>query len=486
MVEHAAPFALELTLEPGAAAKAFRRPAIASRVRGSGVSLVWYCAADGSLGEEGLALVVEARRRGAVQRLVRCRPEAGETWLPGRPMPVLAEAPLPDRQPRPGLIAALAEHLVPQSLAAFEGRRSVAQAAGVTVTLLAGTLRAVTAERPVARLTLEGEREAVFALAASLAADLPLAIPATTIAEEARALARGAPPRPLRLGAPAIARGATTEQAFSAIVAHLCLAILANAPAADAGETPEGVHQTRVALRRLRSALSLFRDVGGAEGERASAGLKGLAATLGPARDWDVFITGRLAAVRAAFPEEERIAALARRAEAVREAAYAALRASLDSPGFRLLGLALAELAAAPGAAPEPVEGFAARALNKRLKRVLRHGEDLSGLPIAELHRLRLDCKRLRYAGEMFAPLFGQKKARRFLKSLAAVQEELGHLNDAEVGAVLLEEVGEPGEASAFASGVVEGWIAAKADGAREAAFEAWEEFLGRDVFWDG
>lgn len=479
---------LELALAPEATRALLRDAAVAARGRGKAVTLSFHCSADGALGEAGLAVVVEQRPRGAIQRLVRSLPEGSEAWSPGAPMPVLAETRLTAAHPDLAALAeahGLGEALLPQGLAAFSGRRVEAiTPSGVRLALLAGSLRAVSAEQAVARVTLAGEAGAVFALAATLAARHPLAVPATSLAEEARGLARGVAPRPLRLGAPAIPRGATAGEAFAAIVSHLALAMLANAPAAHAGETPEGTHQTRVALRRLRSALSLFKEIAGAEGAPASAGLKALAACLAPARDWDVFIGGRLAEILRAFPEDGRVAALGAAARARREAAYVALRAALDAPGFRLLGLSLAALAAAPPEAEEPAARFAVRALNRRLKRVLRHGEDLSPLPVAELHRLRIEAKRLRYAGEMFAPLFGRKKARRFLSALAAVQEELGHLNDIAVAAGLLAEIAAPGEDGAFAAGLAEGWIAAKADGAREAALAAWDRFLGREMFW--
>lgn len=480
--------ALELALAPAAARSLFRHRAIAARARARAVTFSLHDQADGALGEAGLAVIVEPGRRGAVQRLVRTMPEEDGPWLPGAPMPVLATTALPSPQPELSLLAErddLPGEPVAQGLAAFSGRLSTARTeTGVSVTLLAGSLRAVSAEREIARVTLEGPHEAVFALAAALAAELPLAVPATSLGEEARGLSRGAAARPLRLGAPSIPRTATTAEAFSAIVSHLTLAMLANAPAAHAGETPEGTHQTRVALRRLRSALSLFKELAGAEGAAASAGLKALATALGPARDWDVFIEGRLAEILAAFADDARIVRLGAASLQRRSAAYAALRAALDAPGFRLLGLSLAALARAPIAASEPAAAFAIRALNRRLRKLLRHGEDLSPLPVAALHQLRIEAKRLRYAGEMFSPLFGRKKARRFLSALAEVQDELGHLNDLAVAAGLLAEIAAPGEEGAFATGVAEGWIAAKADGAREAAFAAWDRFLGREVFW--
>jgi CHAD domain-containing protein len=487
--------ALELNLAPEAATRLFRHPAIAARSRSQACAFTLYTSAEGALSEAGLAVIVRPRRRGAVQQLVRTMPEEDGPWLPGAPMPVLAETAIegegPDRA-TPDLDALAEAHglgdgLVPQGLAAFAGRISRAAAGegdGPAVTLLAGTLRAIWAERAIARVTLTGTHRSVFRLAAALASDLPLSVPVTSVGEEARALAQGTTPRPLRLGAPAIPRDATVAEAFSAIVSHLTLAMLANAPAAHLGETPEGTHQTRVALRRLRSALTLFRDMTGPAGEEAAAGLKALAKRLAPARDWDVFIGGRLAEVAAAFAGDERIATLGAAARARREEAYAALRLALDAPGFRLLGLSLAALAHAPPEAPEPVQRFAARALSRRLKRVLRHGEDLSPLPVAELHRIRLEAKRLRYAGEMFAPLFGRKRARRYLSALAEVQEALGHLNDIAVASALLAAITPEGEKGAFAAGVVEGWIAAKADGAREDAALAWERFLDRDPFW--
>lgn len=480
--------ALELALPPDEAGRLFRHAAIAATPRRSALAESIFASADGALERAGLAVIVERRRSRAAQRLVRAMPEDEAIWLPGAPMPVLAETLLPDRFPDLDALAAhagLPTGARAEGLAELSGSTRAAEAGGVRITLLSARLRGLAAEKPIARVTLAGPQDAVFALARRLATDLPLSIPVTSLAEEARALARDGRPRPLRDGAPRIPPGATTAEAFAAVVSHLAIALLAHAPAAHAGETEAGVHQMRVALRRLRSALSLFKTIAGEHAATVAAGLKALAARLGPARDWDVFLAGRLAEVAAAFREDDRLASLRRDAEAARAEAYAGLRAALDDPGFRLLALDLAALARARLPADEPSEEFAARALSRRLKRVLRHGEDISGLPAPELHRLRLDAKRLRYAGEMFGPLWGERKVRRFLRALAAVQEELGHLNDIAVAASLLSKLDRPEPGRAFAIGVVEGWIAAKADGAREAAFEAWERFLGRDLFWD-
>ena len=71
--------------------------------------------------------------------------------------------------------------------------------------------------------------------------------------------------------------------------------------------------------------------------------------------------------------------------------------------------------------------------LDKRWRKLREGGEGIGDHSFEALHELRLEAKRLRYAAELFAPLWGGKAARRFLKRLAALQEALGTVNDAAV-----------------------------------------------------
>ncbi|WP_019012851.1 CHAD domain-containing protein [Elioraea tepidiphila] len=500
----------ELAVAPEAAATLLRHPALAGRrlgqARSAEATVVFHDTAEGALAAEGLALAVEPRGRGAVQRLLRGLPGEDARVEPARPPAALAQTrlsrPGPDAASLVGLIPKSAEGMPLPAAAAAAGRRHTLRlAGGMTVTLFAGQLRAVAAERDIARLTLAVPEQSLaegLDLLRALAADRPVTVPAASLAEEARAVALGVPPRPLWRGPPDLTGAATVEDGARRAIGQLTLALLAAAPVAEEGSNPEGVHQARVAIRRLRSALTLFRPaIGCAAVTELKDRLGTLARALGPARDWDVFIAGALGEIVAAFPQEPALASLARAAEAARESAYAEVRATLAAPFFRLLTLDLAAAVAAPpwrgGDAAEaavlrdtPLEDFAAAALNRRYKRLMRAGEGFAQLDIPALHRLRIQAKRMRYAGELFGGLYGAKKRRRFQKAVGAVQDALGHLNDTAVAAGLMRTLAKREPGRAWAAGVVQGWVAAKAAHAREDAAEAWETFAERAPFWDG
>ena len=481
--------ALEFALDPVAAARLSRHPAIAGarggRSRGTAEELIWLDSADGALAKRGLAL--EQSQRG-LRRMLRTVPEPGQPWLPGNPEEaVKAPEKVPDLTDGP---------MVP--IAAFSGRRSLMPLATpegpVQAVLLAGKLRAVADEAPAARLLLEGAPEAVLGLAARLAEDLPLLPPRAALAEEGRALARGEAPRARRRGPPDLAEAATVEEALLGALGHLLEVMLHHAPACRLGTGPEGVHQMRVGLRRLRSVLKVFRPAAGCPAlQEFDAGLKALADRLGPARDWDVFLGGLGARVAEALPGDRRIAALLKAGEAKRQAAYAALRAELDGIGFRRLVLAgLGLLLRRPwrlGAEAdrlarldESLPVFAATLLDKRWHKLCSEGEEIEDHSAEALHEVRLEAKRLRYAAELFAPLWPGKATRRFQKRLSALQEELGIANDTAVARSLVASLGSG--VPAWAVGAVEGFATARVGDARDRAIGAWEDLMVAGPSW--
>jgi CHAD domain-containing protein len=134
----------------------------------------------------------------------------------------------------------------------------------------------------------------------------------------------------------------------------------------------------------------------------------------------------------------------------------------------------------------EPLAEFGAGVLDRRWKRVAGHGAEIAHLPDEEFHALRIEAKRLRYAAELFAPLWGGRRTKRFLKRLAKVQDAFGLANDAVVARGLMGLLaGKGGTTLAWAGGVAEGWALARARRARSRAASAWEALLAGGIFWN-
>jgi triphosphatase len=464
------------------------------RPRTQSVKIVWHDSPEHALLAEGLTL---AEQRG-VRRLERVFPGSA-TWLPGQPVPVVGEAPDPATLPSP---------LAP--LAAFEGRQtiSVHQFGGqpVVVTVARGILRSVTAERPAARIWLSGEEPAVRAAAVLIAGAEPVAVPVTSLAAEGIALATGRPANPRRDGAPELPAALPDGQplgvsdALTHIIGHLIDVILANAPMAVRldGEGPEAVHQMRVAVRRARSALSIFRTAApdGAL-EAISASLKELGSRLGPTRDWDVFAEETAPAIQQALPNDERLERLIAAVSRRRRECQKALAGYLDSSTFRILGIELAWFAAARfwHVVPETISqdatnqppglaDFAGQVLHHRWKKLLSLGKRIEDLDIPSLHGVRLRAKRARYAAEMFSALYHGKGSNRFIRRLSGLQQRLGVLNDGAVATHLLAELGGPVGRHAYATGIVIGFLAARAARIRPRIIRAFERFRRQPAYW--
>jgi len=452
------------------------------RPRTQTVKIVWYDSPDHALLTQGLSL---AEQRG-VRQLQRLFPGT-QTWLPAQPVPAVADQEMPSP-------------LAP--LAAFEGRQtiSVHQFDGqpVTVTVAKGVLRAVTAEHPAARIWLSGQDQAVRAAAELIAQAGLVGVPVVSLAAEGIALATGRSAIPRHDGAAALPAGPlSVTDALAHILGHLLDVILANAPIAvrQGGEGPEAGHQMRVAVRRARSAVSIFR---GAVPEGAldavNDRLKDLGSRLGPTRDWDVFAEETAPAIQQALPDDPRLERLIAAASRQRLACQKALAVYLGSPAFRMLGIELAWFVAASGWHP-PVPGqddpsppaltdFAGSVLQHRWKKLLSLGKRIEDLDIPSLHGVRLRAKRARYAAEMFSTLHRGKACDRFVRRLSVLQQRLGVLNDGAVATHLLTELGGPSGRHAYATGLVVGFLAARGAKIRPRIVQAFEKFRHQPAFW--
>ncbi|NGZ25978.1 MAG: CHAD domain-containing protein [Magnetococcales bacterium] len=266
----------------------------------------------------------------------------------------------------------------------------------------------------------------------------------------------------------------TTEETFARILVKNLDYVEQWEAASHKGEDIEGVHQMRVGLRRLRSALSVFRraiprEISAAIGEE----MRWAASALGPARDLDVFLTEGLAAVEGKAPGMEAGTAKLRAiAEIEREEAYKAVREMIDSDRYKTFKAEVRRWAAEKGwrtaeLPPEcakmldgDINRFAAKVLTKQVNRTLADGLHIAQMPAEELHQLRIDCKKVRYATEFFTPLFNAKAMGEFVLRLKDLQGLLGTLNDVTVTHGLMVRLleGVDDRDTIQFSGVLIGW----------------------------
>ena len=297
--------------------------------------------------------------------------------------------------------------------------------------------------------------------------------------------------------APALDGHMTVEQGILAIGRAAVADLRLEVAGLDAAMTADQIHRARVAMRRLRSVLSVFGKALPDQPRRAlSRDLSALAGALGQAREWDVFVADTLGPLLAALGEERGLKGLGFTAAVLRERAAAEALAAVNATDFMGLSLRLAAWFDAglwpeppnPEAASllaEPLGRYALALLKKGHKRFLAAGNHLSGASVGELHTLRIDAKRLRYITEFCRPLFPGKAARRYIAALRDIQDILGTLNDAVVARGLAAKLAaQDDQQGARTAGLVAGWSAAETEAARRRFAEVWRKFVNVPRFW--
>lgn len=288
----------------------------------------------------------------------------------------------------------------------------------------------------------------------------------------------------------------TVQQAFVALLEQQLFSLGRWEDSARTGVDVEGVHQLRVALRRMRSVLRIFRPALASELTRPwSEDMRYLAGQLGPARDLDVFLDQSLTAVAGKLPLAG-ADQLRRLAEVRRSGAYDAVRVLLDSERYSDFKRGLGEWLRRAGwqrgsltdqqraALAGNVGDFARRMLKKQRKRVLRQGRATDENKPEELHRLRIECKKLRYAAECFAPLYAGMAE--FIDHLKGLQDLLGVMNDVSVTQHLLDDLlqgADDPDALRYGAGLI-GWRCCQYEQLRHSFGLRWREFRRADKPW--
>ncbi|MGE5470255.1 MAG: CHAD domain-containing protein [Bacteroidota bacterium] len=325
-----------------------------------------------------------------------------------------------------------------------------------------GSIESQGKSKPICEIELEllsGQIADIFALTRHLQEDIDLVPAIASKAERGYKLFANTPLQPFRAKAPPLSPEQTPVAAFRDIALSCLEHFQRNEKGLLNGSDPEFVHQARVALRRLRSAIKLFAPVLPAEFVAAYGQTwQTLASALGEARNWDVFLSETLPPIQAAFPDHPDLRRLRsegrRRAKGARQA-IDRLLGGREYP--RLLVEFTAAIYALSDTLPIPLNDFATRQITAHAKAARKLARRHATLGEPERHRMRIRFKKLRYTMEFFESLLPKKRRSSHVAALGRLQDELGLINDHVTAEMLIREA-----LAKRPAGPLHGWVAGR------------------------
>jgi inorganic triphosphatase YgiF len=473
------------------------------------LSTVYFDTPDQILAKRGIALRVRRAGRRQIQSIELPAEGPGEFRI-GREFetPITGGRPDLDMLTEPRLRRLFADARVVDALApafAMEFRRTrwPLRYGGSLIDFAfdRGEIQAGEARLPLCEIVLElkqGRPEHVFELALAVHRVLPVWLRGETKAARGYGLLAGTGAHPVKASPTGLIATMSARDAFGVAVRNCLAQMRGNEAAACLGRDPEGIHQLRVGLRRLRALVSAYRDALAPKAhEFLSRELRWLQQELNPARDWDVFIATTLEPISGHAPDLQPgfEAANELRGVAQERARTTLLTARYTDFMLRCyLGLVTGDWASGEAGSmlDRPIGDFAGAILQRRHRRLRKFGGKRAELPEPDLHRLRLMAKKQRYVGEFFRELYPRKATGKYIAALAAIQEVLGSLNDALVSRHLVEDlerfladVPSVGTiAAARGAGVILGWQAARISSDLRRLVPVWKDFIERKIFW--
>jgi inorganic triphosphatase YgiF len=346
---------------------------------------------------------------------------------------------------------------------------------------------------PISEVELElidGPPAGLYDLALELLAEIDLRQLTPSKAERGYALARPAlGPNAVKARDVKLSGSMSVGDAFQSIADEALRHLLWNDQATLRGQ-PEAIHQTRVAIRRIRAALGAFRAVLPRDQCRAfNCEFRALQNQLSPARDWYVFRSESLPEVAAGLGHGRRKelkklvcsqerAGVDRAVETLKSRDYA--RTLLQFQRWLLT------------VTSEPNENLsgalmplARRVLSDSRKSFLKDGRPLQRMSAKERHALRKRGKKARYATEFFAGLWQGPDVDRYLKRMTRLQDPLGRANDAVVERQLVASV-QPGLLRASTAKRVEAWSHGRERQHLRTGQPVWKKAQKVPPFWRG
>ena len=246
---------------------------------------------------------------------------------------------------------------------------------------------------------------------------------------------------------------ARADESVKAVLQHLLFVIRANEDGLRRQIDTECLHDFRVAVRRTRSALTQIKGIYPPEVvDRFKTEFSWLGQITGPARDLDVYQL-KMREYRAALPEHmgSDLGSLQDFLDRHQQTGYGELSLLLDTERYGFLLGEWQEFLDLPvptdtdlPEATTPILDLGSRRIWKSYRRVLKKGNAITpDTPPEALHRLRIECKKLRYLLEFFRSLFDAEAIGAPIRALKQLQDNLGDFNDLEVQQATLRQYGQ-------------------------------------------
>ena len=226
------------------------------------------------------------------------------------------------------------------------------------------------------------------------------------------------------------------------MIARSCISQLqANEQGINTPQNEEYIHQARVALRRLRTALRLFSDALPAGfADRWSQAWREIAQELGDARNWDVFCSEQLLLLDKDLGEHPDLLSLRSFAHQRRRESHDSAKNYMNSRQYSIQIISFCEALLMLKDSEETIRGYATKALKRRHKRFIAGARIAHTLDAEARHEVRIDLKKLRYTLDFFESLYPKKRVQAFSRMMANTQALLGHMNDLATSELLMAE----------------------------------------------
>jgi CHAD domain-containing protein len=331
---------------------------------------------------------------------------------------------------------------------------------------------------PISEIELEfkkGDPRVIFDVALQLLEVGPIRIETRSKAERGFRLlgTDGLMPQAVCVGAITLDPAVRVEAALERIGRRCLTHLLSNEQAALTGK-PEGIHQMRVAIRRLRSALlALKRALPIKHYRWASKELRWLAHALGPVRNWDIFAACLLRPVAYALSAGPGFGGLIGATERRRRSALDQAKQAVVSERYTETMLRLLRWFVARGWRDQHISEHAVVLLTRIVdvapdliarhhRKACKRSKKFEELTATQRHRLRIALKNLHYTVEIVGSLFDKNQVRTFVGCLKSLRDDLGHANDVRVAYDLVDQSSEATDHDARAinraGGIVLGW----------------------------